>query len=67
MAGEVFENEQASVEQTVAAIRVVMSWQKYWWSFHPKPRVQEQVIDAWLKNTELMENYERMQGNGVVS
>jgi hypothetical protein len=65
MAGEVFENEQSSVEQTVVAIRVIVSWQRYWWRFHPKPRVQEQVCDAWLKNCDLLEEHERQYGHPV--
>jgi hypothetical protein len=59
VAGEVFENEQASVEQTVVAAQVVMTWQKYWFKYHPKPRVQEQACDAWLRNGDVLEEHER--------
>jgi hypothetical protein len=56
---EIWRNEQATVEQTVVAVQVLASWQKYWFKYHPKPRVQEQACDAWLNTVDVLEEHWR--------
>jgi hypothetical protein len=56
---EVFTNEQASVEQTVVALQVMASWQRYWFKFHHKSRERNRCHDAWLNTCEVLERHER--------
>jgi hypothetical protein len=67
VAGEVFTNEMSTVAQTVVAIEVVASWQRYWWRHHPKPKVQEQCLDAWLRNCDVLEEHERRTQSGNIA
>jgi hypothetical protein len=67
VAGEVFENEQATVEQTVVAIQVIGTWQRYWFKYHPKARVQEQACDAWLRTCDVLEEHWRRNDDGYPS
>jgi hypothetical protein len=61
---EVFNNEQATVEQTVIALQVMASWQRYWSKYHHKPRERHRCLDAWLNTYEVLEQHERRNGNG---
>jgi hypothetical protein len=56
---EVFGNEQASVAQTVVALQVMASWQRYWSKHHPKARERHRCLDAWLNTDEVLERHER--------
>jgi hypothetical protein len=56
---EVFNNEQASVEQTVVALQVMASWQRYWSKYHHKPKERHRCLDAWLNTDEVLERHER--------
>jgi len=60
---EVFGNEQSTVEQTVAALQVLASWQRYWSKYHHKPREQAKCLDAWLETCDVLERHER-RNNG---
>jgi hypothetical protein len=43
---EVFGNEQSTVEQTVVALQVLASWQRYWSKHHHKPRERHRCLDG---------------------
>ena len=59
---EVFANEQATVEQTVIAIRVMASWQQYWGRYHRNERERGRCLVAWM-NTNIVLKEHKEQGN----
>jgi hypothetical protein len=62
---EVFANEQSTVEQTVVALWVMASWQRYWSKYHHKPKERHRCLDAWLNTYEVPEQHERRNNVGI--
>jgi hypothetical protein len=62
---EVFNNEEATVEQTVVALEVMASWQQYWGRFHRNERERGRCFVAWM-NTRAVLKEHKEQGNGGI-
>ena len=64
---EVFKNEQATVEQTVVAIRVMASWQQYWGLFHKKESERSRCLVGWMNTTVVLKEHKEQNANGHTS